>query len=123
MRAGQMLVEIVLAIAVAVLVLVGLARLSTGSLSTSNFSRSKSQADAYAQAAVEEIRNQRNALGWSGFGSYSCDALDGTVGNGFTRDANCDRTTPGKVTVMVTVSWAEAGRTSNVKQTTVLNQY
>jgi|GEM_PF-3636349 len=118
-----MLVEVVLAVAVTVLVLVGLAQLSTGSVTTSNFSRSKSQADAYAQKAMEEIRSQRNTLGWSGFGSYSCDALDGTVGNGFTRDANCDRGTPGKVTVTVTVSWAEAGRTSNIKQIAVFNQY
>ncbi|KKU68341.1 MAG: Tfp pilus assembly protein pilV [Candidatus Amesbacteria bacterium GW2011_GWA1_47_20] len=126
MRTGQMLVEVLLAIAVAALVLVGMAQLSTRSLTTSNFSRSKSQADVYAQEAVEMIRTERTTKGWSDFfTSYSCDTLDGTLTGGFTRNATCTKVSgiPEKVTVTVTVSWAEAGKTFNSTQTTELNQY
>ena len=121
-----MLVEVLLAIAVAALVLVGLAQLSTRSLTTSNFSRSKSQADVYAQEAVEVIRNERNARGWSDFfTNYSCDTLDGALTGGFTRNATCTKVTgsPETVAVTVIVTWAEAGKAFTARQETNLNQY
>ncbi len=126
LRSGQMLVEIVLAIAVAALVLVGLAQLSTRSLNTSDFSRSKSQADAYAQGSGEWIRNQRSSLGWTAFyASPVCGPSCGDLGNGYTRNAafTKDAGPPEKVTVTVTVSWVGSGKTFNVKQTAVFNQY
>lgn len=135
-----MLVELLLALGVAALAVVALVGVTTRSISNAGFSKSQSTASAYATAAMEWIRSQKNA-DWQTFvarvgqtycindlvwpaqaGSCTAKSLAGV----FSREVKLTVISAGpppQVEAAVTVNWSEAKRDFKSRQTTVFTVY
>ncbi len=141
MKFGQVLVELLPALGVAALAVTALVGVTTRSISNAGFSKSQSTGSAYATQAMEWIRSEKNA-DWQTFVTrvaslpYCINELvwpaqaggctaSGLVG-GFSREVKLtviSATPPQQIEAAVTVSWSEAKRDFNSRQTTVFTVY
>ena len=144
---GQSIVEVIVVVGLVTLVLVGLITAITFSLSNAQFAKNKTLASKYGQESIEWFRNQRDTLGWTLFYTNATDAgrnyclqtlswtssactsgseIAGTIftrtavldGNGVSPGNNQDR-----VSIMVTVSWPQGSRTSQITLDTYLTKW
>ncbi len=131
-RAGQILLELLVAIGVIVMTLVVIARLSTKALSNSGFSNHQSVATGYSIAGMEWLRSQKdldwvninksgtfclNSLAWNS----SCTPIAGI----YTRKVDLTIILPGnnQVQAVVTVTWSEGTKSYSARQTAVFSRY
>jgi len=144
-ESGQTLVEALVAFGVATILIVALVAATTVAVSRSQFVKQRTQAEKYAQEGIEWIRAERDNNNWntyflpqasSGGGSRYClNTLSWTTGGTcatfnlpaggpFKREALLTRDVSGnKITVRITVSWQEGGRTHTSDQTTILTKW
>lgn len=141
---GQSLLEIIVAAGVAVLLIGGLVVGTTVSLRTSQYGERRSRAIKYAQEGIELTRSSRDGLPWDAFiardtnsneaiGTITCLGSDGVyasgpcgvnIGTAFTRSVSFNwNNTKGRMEVTVTVSWNEAGKTTDVTLDTYFTQW
>ncbi|MBI3981046.1 prepilin-type N-terminal cleavage/methylation domain-containing protein [Candidatus Microgenomates bacterium] len=142
-RKGQSLIEVLIALGIGVLVIVALVQSLVTSIKNSQFAKNQNLATRYSQDAVENIRSERDKLGWTAmFTTYnnktycigtgdsstwtlkqpSCAVNVGVI---FTREA--DFSDPDgaseKLLVEVTTSWTDSSGTHSSKQNTFLTKW
>lgn len=142
-RAGQAMVEIIIAFAVATIAVLGLVAVATKSLSNAGAAKRAAQATAYAMEGMEWVTGQRytvswteffgktgtwclNDLGaavtWSGLPSGSCGT--GVIGTTeYTRYMELMAVSGIESNVTVTVSWLEGSRQAFERQTSRFTSY
>ncbi|KKU02965.1 MAG: hypothetical protein UX52_C0007G0004 [Candidatus Amesbacteria bacterium GW2011_GWA1_46_35] len=127
MKRGQMLLEVVLALAIVTIVMVALVQLSTRSIKNSDFSRYQAEATSYASQAMEWIRADRNTKGWEEWwNNHPCGPVcDVIIGNRYTVHAGFTPTpgSPQRIAILVTVTWAQGGKSFSAKQDAIFTQY
>ena len=130
-RAGQSLVEAIVAVGIAILVITGLVVLAVGAVRTATLSRNRSLAVQYGQEGVEALRSIRDrdytelpASGgpyrvvWTG---TEWDTLAGTESvEIFTRSFTVSEPTPGKLRFDLAVTWTDSAGDHDVTLSTYL---
>lgn len=143
---GQTLIEALVALGIVLIVIVAIVTVVTIALSRSQFVKERTQAQKYAQEGIEWVRSERDR-GWSNLanqvpagqsqtycfntspisswpGAGTCS--DFTLSSLFKRDVVLTRPeAPAdiRITVKITVSWQEGGRTHASSQTTSLTKW
>lgn len=141
---GQSLLEVIVATGVAVLLIGGLVVGTTVSLRTSQYGERRSRGIKYAQEGIELTRSSRDGLPWDEFiakdtnpdeaggtvtclgsnGAYSSGPCDVNIGTTFTRSVSFNwNNTEGRMEVSVSVSWNEAGKTTDVTLDTYFTKW
>ncbi len=130
-RAGQSMVEMIIAIAVIVMILAGLLTATTSSLSRSTDVSQRSQATKRAQNGIELARQLRDE-DWNEFKAISGTkyVVDGQLvdsapsGDMFIQTLEFDHSCgPNCVIVTSTVSWQEKGVLKDISVQTTLTQW
>lgn len=141
MKAGQAIVEIIIAFAVVVVAVVALAQVATKSVANAGAAKRAAQATAYAMEGMEWVAGQKFLISWSSFtnknGDYCINALPagwanmtatgqcgGAVmtGTEFRRYVNV-APAGNEAVITVTVKWNEGLRTAAESQTSRFTAY
>ncbi len=135
-RAGQAIVEMVIAFAVATMAVLGLVQVATKSVANAGAAKRAAQATAYAMEGMEWITGERATSDWQTFygrsGTYCISVLAWGSTCGSIETTEYSRTvtmTPAvvnsvqQVTARVNVSWSEGARTATETQTSIFTAF
>lgn len=142
-RAGQAIVEIMIAFAVATIAVLGLVQVATKSLSNAGAAKRAAQATAYAMEGMEWVTGQRYTVSWTEFsgktGTWCLNDLgvavtwsslpSGSCGSGvigtteYTRYMDLSSISGIESDVAVTVNWREGSRQAFERQTSRFTSY
>lgn len=129
-KAGQSLVEVMIAIVVVSMAIMGIVDVSTKSTADAGLAKRQSQSTAFASEKMESVRALKESTAWTTFCTNwaSLMSINETVGIEFTRVTTVSCSTDpltGKdsMQVTVTVTWSERGVTKSTKQQITYSRY
>ena len=125
---GQSLLEVIVALAVTTLVLTSLVSATVVSVRNARFAKNQSLATKYAQEALERVRIYRDQSDWDNIFKTESNCENppnlSTLPLLYNRVINCSLDAgERRMTVEVTVSWTEAGRSHQGQLTTYLTKW